>query len=127
MMISDIAKALNLSISTVSKALNGSTDISEKTKQLVCEYAQSLGYRSRKASAIVGRLAILWGKPPREDGPLPVIAEAFSHAAAEARYVVVSAVTEQDFDLNDYLAGNHFAGAILLDINFRSPVYISNK
>ena len=127
MTITEISKALNLSISTVSKALNDSTDISEKTKRLVCEYAQSLGYRSRKSSAIVGRLAVLWGKPPQSGGPLSVIAEAFSRAAAEARYMVDSAVTEEDFDLNDYLAGNHFDGAILLDINFRSPVYTKLK
>ena len=127
MTITDIAKELNLSISTVSKALNGSTDISEKTKQIVSEYAQSHGYRTRKSSAIVGRLAVLWGRPPQESGPLAVIAEAFSRAAREARYIVVSAVAEEDFDLNEYLACNRFDGALLLDINFRSPVYAQLK
>ncbi len=127
MTITDIAKELNLSISTVSKALNGSSDISGSTKKLVCEYAQSVGYQSRKASSIVGRLAVLWGKEPQESGPLSVIADAFSRAASNARYIVVSKVIEEDFDLNDYLAGNRFGGALLLGINFRSRIYSQLK
>ncbi len=43
--ISDIARALNLSASTVSKALNDSYEISEKTKKLVLEYARDNNYR----------------------------------------------------------------------------------
>ena len=43
--IKDIAKALNLSISTVSKALNDSHDISKATKNQVLEYAKEKGYR----------------------------------------------------------------------------------
>lgn len=43
--IKDIAKALNLSISTVSRALKGSYKISEATIQLVKEYALENNYR----------------------------------------------------------------------------------
>jgi LacI family transcriptional regulator len=43
--MNDIAKALNLSASTVSKALSNSYEISEKTKKLVLEYAQANNYR----------------------------------------------------------------------------------
>jgi LacI family transcriptional regulator len=43
--ISDIARALNLSASTVSKALSDSYEISEKTKKLVVEYARQNNYR----------------------------------------------------------------------------------
>lgn len=43
--IKDIAKALNLSTSTVSRALRGSYEISEDTKQLVIEYAKKVKYR----------------------------------------------------------------------------------
>lgn len=41
----DIAKALNLSASTVSKALSNSYEISDKTKQRVIEYAKANNYR----------------------------------------------------------------------------------
>jgi LacI family transcriptional regulator len=43
--IKDIAKELGLSISTVSKALSDSYEISEKTKKLVNEYAEKNNYR----------------------------------------------------------------------------------
>lgn len=43
--IKDIAKALNLSTSTVSRALRGSYEISAETKELVMEYAKKVKYR----------------------------------------------------------------------------------
>jgi len=43
--IKDIARALNLSTSTVSRALRGSYEISSETKKLVLEYAEKINYR----------------------------------------------------------------------------------
>jgi LacI family transcriptional regulator len=43
--IKDIAKALKLSVSTVSKALRGSHEISEETKKNVLEYARASNYK----------------------------------------------------------------------------------
>jgi LacI family transcriptional regulator len=43
--IKDIAKALGLSTSTVSRALRGGYEISEETKRLVIEYAENINYR----------------------------------------------------------------------------------
>lgn len=43
--IKDIAKALGLSTSTVSRALRDSYEISPETKQLVLEYARGINYR----------------------------------------------------------------------------------
>lgn len=43
--IKDIAKALELSTSTVSRALRGSHEISSETKKLVLEYAEKINYR----------------------------------------------------------------------------------
>lgn len=42
--IGDIAKATGFSVTTVSKALNNYTDISAKTKQLIIDTANQLGY-----------------------------------------------------------------------------------
>lgn len=42
--IEDIAKQLNLSVSTVSKALNGYRDVSEGTRSRVLDMAQDMGY-----------------------------------------------------------------------------------
>ncbi|PBQ31331.1 LacI family transcriptional regulator [Sphingobacteriaceae bacterium] len=43
--IKDIAKALGLSISTVSRALRDSYEISAETKRIVTEYAQKMNYK----------------------------------------------------------------------------------
>jgi LacI family transcriptional regulator len=43
--IKDIAKALNISTSTVSRALRDSYDIKPETKKLVVEYAEKMNYR----------------------------------------------------------------------------------
>ena len=43
--IKDIAKALGLSTSTVSRALRGSHEISSDTKKMVIEYAEQFNYR----------------------------------------------------------------------------------
>ena len=43
--IKDIAKALGISTSTVSRALRDSYEISPETKQLVLECAEKLNYR----------------------------------------------------------------------------------
>lgn len=46
----DLAKHLNLSVSTVSRALNGYSDIAEKTVQRVEKAAAELGYHPRAAA-----------------------------------------------------------------------------
>jgi LacI family transcriptional regulator len=43
--IKDIAKALNLSTSTVSRALRGGYEISEETKRIVLEYAEKINFK----------------------------------------------------------------------------------
>ncbi len=43
--IKDIAKALNLSTSTVSRALRDSYEINPETKQMILEYAEKMNYR----------------------------------------------------------------------------------
>ncbi len=48
--IHSIAKHLNLSNSTVSKALNGYTDVSETTRELVIKTARELGYQPSAAA-----------------------------------------------------------------------------
>ena len=40
----DIAKQCNVSVASVSKALNGYPDISEETRQLILKTASEMGY-----------------------------------------------------------------------------------
>ncbi len=46
----DIAKACDVSVATVSKALSGQPDIGEQTRELICKTADSLGYMTNSAA-----------------------------------------------------------------------------
>lgn len=48
--IRDVAKKLNLSIYTVSRALDGYDDVADKTRQLVIEAASEMGYAPNRAA-----------------------------------------------------------------------------
>ena len=49
--IKDIAKALSIAPSTVSRALSDSHEVSVETKRIVCEYAKKINYQSNPAAA----------------------------------------------------------------------------
>lgn len=53
--IYDIAKKMNISIATVSRALNGKDDISIETRQLVVATAKKMGYKASKAASSLSR------------------------------------------------------------------------
>lgn len=46
--IKDIADRLGISLSTVSKGLNGANDISEELRQLVLDTAVEMGYQTNE-------------------------------------------------------------------------------
>jgi LacI family transcriptional regulator, galactose operon repressor len=48
--IRDVAKRLNVSITTVSRALDGYSDVAEETRQLVIKTAQEMGYVPNRAA-----------------------------------------------------------------------------
>jgi LacI family transcriptional regulator len=48
--IRNVAKKLNLSITTVSRALDGYDDVAERTRKLVIETAHEMGYAPNRAA-----------------------------------------------------------------------------
>ena len=48
--IRDVAKRLNLSITTVSRALDGYDDVAVSTRDLVIKTAQKMGYAPNRAA-----------------------------------------------------------------------------
>lgn len=53
--IKEIAEKLDVSISTVSKGLNGASDISAKTRQMVLDTALEMGYTGKKGKNLFGK------------------------------------------------------------------------
>ena len=56
--ILDIAKKLNVSTTTVNKALSGKPKVSSRTRKLVLETAEQLGYRPNKSAQASCKKAI---------------------------------------------------------------------
>ena len=53
--IKDIANRLGVSVSTVSKGLNGASDISEELRQAVLDTAVELGYSTKRSRKVENR------------------------------------------------------------------------
>ncbi len=53
--IKDVAERLGISISTVSKGLNGASDISAKTRQMVLDTALEMGYKGKGGRTYLGK------------------------------------------------------------------------
>lgn len=127
MTIKEISEALNISISTVSKALNDATDIAEETKLMVRKYAESIGYhiKSRQAARRICALYERVDTDTRNNILMHVIS-AFTDVAIANNFEVVTdtiASKPNGFDLDEYLKSNNFCAAFIVGMNFGSPIY----
>lgn len=50
--IKDIANRLGVSVSTVSKGLNGASDISDELRQMVLDTAVEMGYSTKRSKKV---------------------------------------------------------------------------
>ena len=53
--IKDIANRLGVSVSTVSKGLNGASDISDELRQMVLDTAVEMGYTTKRSKKVENR------------------------------------------------------------------------
>lgn len=129
MKIKDIAEELHLSVSTVSKALNGGFDISKETKELVLNYARAHGYKSREErlrTSFGRKLCVLYDNNNVNIQANIVIplALAFSRYAREANYDVVHMPCDVITDGYDkFMEERKYDGALIAGINYKSPLY----
>ena len=127
MTIKDISEALNISISTVSKALNDATDIAEETKLMVRKYAESMGYRL-KTRQTSRRICALYERVDSDtrNNILTHVFTAFNDIAVANNFEVITdtiASKPEGFNLNDYLKSNNLCAAFIVGMKYDSPVY----
>ena len=100
--LSEIAARAGVSVSTVSKVLNGRTDVSPTTRERIGRLLADHGYRPSRSSGIVdlviGELHSPWAEA--------LVAGAVSAGAEEDCRIVVNTATGQDEDLGATLAGS---------------------
>lgn len=125
--IKEIAAQLNLSFSTVSKALNNATDISKETKKLVLDYAKKAGYRpkSKKKSR---RISVLYEQNDSNGqfNFLHTVINAFADVAFANDFEVITESVNskpQDFNLEKHLISGNFCASFLVGLNFASRLF----
>lgn len=119
--IKDIAAKLGVSVSTVSKGLNGGSDISEELRQMVLDTAVELGYKPRQLKTAAHKKLCLFIENMDYDTPNQFgyeIILGFKQAAFKAHWdVVVQPITpafqaQEKYDT--YMLKNGFSGAFLV-------------
>lgn len=125
--LDDIARELGVSKGTVSKALNGAKDVSQKTKQSVLETAVRLGYFRAPRNSPSQKLALFvinmeYTKP--EDFGYDIVS-GFRIAAEPAGFLVdlipLTKQIQQDFHYDDYMIQNGYCGGFLLGLSLADP------
>ncbi len=99
--ITDLAAALNLSPSTISRALSGHKDVSEATKQRVRALAAELRYQPNQLAAALrrGRSKMLGVVVPHIQGHFfPEVVHGISVAASKAGYQVLICQSNEDVE-----------------------------
>ncbi|GAB3639008.1 LacI family DNA-binding transcriptional regulator [Hymenobacter arcticus] len=97
--LKDLARQLNLSVSTVSRALSGHRAISQATRQQVGQLAQQLGYQPNALAAGLrrGRSNLLGVVVPHIDGNFfSQVVKGIEAAASQAGYHVLICQSNED-------------------------------
>ena len=120
--IRDIANKLNLSISTVSKGLNGASDVSDKTRRLVLDTALKMGYTPKQArmAAEPTKVCVFienMGYERVEQFGYDIIV-GFKLAAAAKQWdvsIVPTALNKgNSIQYEEYMLSNHYSAGFLL-------------
>jgi DNA-binding LacI/PurR family transcriptional regulator len=125
----DVAKRANVSLSTVSYALNGTRPISKETRQRIAEAMKELGYRPHPlarglASKRTRILAILFPKIERGLGitELDFVASIAEAASKNGYHLVVwSAETNNLEELRQLTQQGLVDGVILMEVHVNDP------
>ena len=124
--IKDIADRLGISVSTVSKGLNGASDISESLRQTVLDTAVELGYTTKQMRGKTGRKLCIFVENMEYETPEQFgydIILGFRQRAAREDYEVTVIPIEPSFQSTEkydtYMLKNGFVGAFLLGLSLQ--------
>ena len=123
----DIAKALGIAKSTVSKALNGAGDVSETMRRAVLETAVELGYTRLRRSEDTPRLAVFVANMRYEKAEhfgYDVIVDFRKMAEPEGYQVDIipaSHAMQADIRYDEYMMRGNYRGGFLLGFSLKDP------
>lgn len=125
--IQDIADRLGISVSTVSKGLNGGRDISEALRQQVLDTAVEMGYTSKRKSRANKRIAFFIENMSceREDDFGYEILLGFQQGAFRNKDAVdvipITPEFQQEIRYDNYMLENDYIAAFLLGLALNDP------
>ncbi len=124
MKIKDIAQALHLSPSTVSKALNGRFDISRETKDMVLEYAKEHGFvpsHEKLTHSTIRRICAIFDNYNSASIISPLLL-AFSRHALNNNFEVIQTPISVISDYDQFMAKNNFDCSFIVGLSYKSPL-----
>ena len=119
--IKDIANRLGVSVSTVSKGLNGASDISEELRQAVLDTAVELGYSTKRSRKVENRKLCIFIENMEYESPKEFAYEvilgfrqnAFRHNW-DVSIVPVTPSFQMEEKYDTYLLKNGYCGGFLM-------------
>ena len=125
--LDDIARALGVSKSTVSKALNGAEDVSDATRRAVTDKAVELGYartgRLKQARRVVVFILNMEYHTPDDFGydVLLGFRKAAEPAGFEVEVIALDPALQDRISYDTYMMMEHYCGALFLGISPTDP------
>jgi len=128
--IREIAKALEISPATVSKALSGKPEVSEATRARVSAYARETGYAPPLGRGHAARVAIMIQDDDHSD-----LSSAFFYdvllgfkqyakrCGLEVVILSISAEEQAAFAYDDYITSRQLGGVFLMGLKTSDPYY----
>lgn len=126
--LKDIAKRLNLSVSTVSKGLSGASDVSIKTRQLILGAAVKMGYvpKQTKSDAAPKKICVFienMGYERVEQFGYDIIIGFKLEAAAKKWDVAIVPLAmneEAEYNYDEFMLSNNYSAGFLLGFNLHN-------
>lgn len=132
--LKDVAAACGLSVTQVSRALNGKNDVSEATKQRVRQTAARIGYVKNMnawmlSAGVNAPLAVIvCGLDHKNDDSsfvMQTIQGIYTYAGEAGRQVVVHFVDKSPQSYEDYCRQHGLNGVIMLNMDYDDPAFQS--
>jgi LacI family transcriptional regulator len=126
--IKDIAERLNVSISTVSKALNGGRDISDNLRQTILDTAVEMGYVNRRSQKTENRKLCIFIENMEYDNPDQFgydIVLGYRQAASKENWSIDILAIDQNFPMenkyDNYMMEHGYSGSFILGFALEDP------
>lgn len=126
--IKDIANRLGVSVSTVSKGLNGASDISEALRQTVLDTAIELGYTTKQMRGRSNRKLCIFVENMEYETPDQFgydIILGFRQSAYREQYEVTVLPVSPDFQMQErydtYMLKNSYVGGFMIGFALQDP------